>query len=272
MAYADDATLFAPIDSPACRNAVVGSPNDDLERIVQWCEAWGMKLNPKKTQAIIFSRSRTLEPPFPSLVIGNEILVVKDSMEILGVILDSKLTFEKHIRSLCSSLSRKIGVLRKSFSVFHCQNILRNCFYSFLLPCFEYCAPVWCSAASCHLAVIDRTLNHIKVLIPDLAIDLHHRREVASMCMFFKIMNNPRHPLRSRLPQPAAVVLRRTTRHSETLNSRAFMMLTSHTNQYQRCFIPRCVKIWNYLPESVVEHIDLQKFKVGVNSVLLGLS
>ena len=267
VAYADDATLFASIDSPADRSVVVQSLNEDLASIVLWCETWGMKLNPKKTQAIIFSRSRTPYPAFPSLKIGNETLVVKDSMEILGVILDNKLTFEKHIRSLCSSLSRTAGLLRKCNRVYRSQAILKNCFYSFLLPSFEYCAPVWCSAADSHLILLDRVLHRIEALIPDLNIDLRHRRSVASMCMFFKIINNPRHPLHSFIP-PASVPARRT-RYSMRLNTRSLFIERLNTSQFQRCFVPRCVEVWNFLPNDLVEMVDLQKFKVGVNVLLL---
>ena len=89
----------------------------------------------RKTQAIIFSRSRTVEPPFPPLLLDGEVLQVKSDMKILGVILDSKLTFEKHIRSVCSSISTRIGILRKSLKTFDSLDIVRNCF---MLFCFQF--------------------------------------------------------------------------------------------------------------------------------------
>lgn len=266
-AYADDATLYARIDSPNMRATVTDSLNADLANIVTWCRIWGMKLNPRKTQAIIFSRSRTVEPPFPPLLLDGEVLQVNSEMKILGVILDSKLTFEKHIRSVCSSLSSRIGILRKSLRKFNSLDIVKNCFYAFLLPVFEYCAPVWSSAADCHLALLDKTLNRIKSMIPNLNIDLGHRRSVASMCMFFKILGNPKHPLRILIPPN--YVAPRLTRYNVAINSRALTPVRWFTSQYQRCFITRCVEAWNLLPGRLVELLDLQKFKLGVNAHLL---
>ena len=265
IAYADDATLLASVDRQTNGADVVASLNSDLEKILRWCETWGMKLNPKKTQSIVFSRSRT-RGILPSLRIGDEVLLERDSIEILGIILDNKLTFEKHIRSMCSALSRKVGILRKSHKVFQSQAILRNCFYSFLLPCFEHCSPVWGFAARSHLDLLDRTLNHIKTLIPDLEINLQHRRNVASMCMFFKIVANPCHPAHAFLPPPS--IPARFTRACLAMNSKAFVEHRCRTSQYQHSFINQCVRLWNNLPDLVVSQTDLQGFKVGANKHL----
>ena len=124
VAYADDATLFASVPSPISRPMIAESLNRDLARISAWCKSWGMKLNASKTQCMIVSRSRTLNPPHPDLLIDNVPLTSCESFKILGVILDSQFTFEKHIRSISSSIAQKIGLLRKSHKIFGDQSIL----------------------------------------------------------------------------------------------------------------------------------------------------
>ena len=268
IAYADDATLLAPVPSPDLRVQVSESLNRDLARIDAWCKSWGMKLNPVKTQSMIVSRSRTLNPQHPDLIIDNVSLSTCDSFKILGVVLDTKFTFEKHIRSMSSSIAQKTGILRKSFKIFGEQSILRNCFNSFILPIFEYCSPVWCSAAVSHLKLLDRNLNAIKFLIPDLEIDLWHRRAVSSLCMLYKIFHNKDHPVYTLLPsmyQP-----RRVTRNAVAAHSSTFSSIRLNTNQYSRSFVPAITKLWNGLPSSVVESVELQKFKLGTNTFLLG--
>ena len=59
VAYADDATLLAVVPSPDMRPSVSESLNRDLAKINEWCKWWGMKMNPRKTQSMIVSRSRT---------------------------------------------------------------------------------------------------------------------------------------------------------------------------------------------------------------------
>ena len=43
---------------------------------------------------------------------------------ILGVTFDSKMTFEKHLRSVSRAASQRLGMLRKSWLVFHDRSLL----------------------------------------------------------------------------------------------------------------------------------------------------
>ena len=264
IAYADDATLLAVIPSPAQRRMVSESLNRDLAKINDWCKLWGMKLNANKTQSMIVSRSRTLVPNHPDLFIDDVVLHTCDSFKILGIVFDRKFTFEQHIRSVSSAVAQKIGLLRKSFKIFGDPSVLKRCFNSFILPCLEYCAPAWSSAADSHLKLLDKNVRSCQFMIPELEVDLGHRRIVSSMCMLYKIFHNPRHPLNSELPdffQPA-----RNTRYALRANSLAFAAVRHNTNQYERSFIPAATRLWNELPSHVVESRELQRFKTGVNN------
>ena len=72
------------------------------------------------------------------------------TIKLLGVIFDSKLTFESHIRNMASAIAQKIGILRKCRRIYEDDSIVKHSFFSFILPHFEYCAPVWSSAAETH--------------------------------------------------------------------------------------------------------------------------
>ena len=54
-------------------------------------------MNASKTKTMIVSRSRTMHPQSPPLTIGGNVLKESDDLVILGVIFDSKLTFEKQL-------------------------------------------------------------------------------------------------------------------------------------------------------------------------------
>ena len=60
---------------------------------------------------MIVSRSRTVFPTHLNLLVGSTSLNSCDSFKILGVMFDSKFTFERHIRSVSSSVAQKIGLL-----------------------------------------------------------------------------------------------------------------------------------------------------------------
>ena len=106
-----------------------------------------------------------------------------------------------------------------------------------------------------------------KFLIPDLEVDLWHRRSVSSLCMLHKIFHNSRHPLNSELPNPFRPA--RITRNALNANSQAFSVGRCNTSQYLRCFIPATTRLWNELPSCIVESQELQRFKTGVNRYLL---
>ena len=71
VSYANDATLLPCIPSPNMRSDVTESLNRDLSKISAWCNLWGMRLYPNKTQSMIVSRSRTVFPPHPDLLVGS---------------------------------------------------------------------------------------------------------------------------------------------------------------------------------------------------------
>ena len=95
-----------------------------------------------KTKTMIVSRSRTMHPQSPALTIGGTVLKESDDLVILGVTFDSKMTFEMHLCSVSRAASQRLGILRKSWQVFHDSLLLGRCFRGFVLPVFKYCSAV----------------------------------------------------------------------------------------------------------------------------------
>ena len=91
-----------------------------------------MKLNPIKTKTRIVSRSRRLIPAHGVLELNVVALSVSDSLVILGVILDSKMTFEHQISNVVSSAARSMGIVRRATKIFGTLNILTTFFRSYV--------------------------------------------------------------------------------------------------------------------------------------------
>ena len=107
---------------------------------------------------------------------------------ILGVTFDSKMTFEKHLPSVSTAASQRLGILRKSRRVFHDRTLLGICFRGFALPVWEYCSAVWCSAADAHLKLQDSAVSGGRFRTGGVfQCDISHRRYVAILCMLYKI-------------------------------------------------------------------------------------
>ena len=56
-----------------------------------------------------------MHPLSPPLTIGGTVLKESDDLVILGVTFDSKMTFEKYLRSVSRTSSQRLGVLIKSW-------------------------------------------------------------------------------------------------------------------------------------------------------------
>ena len=64
-----------------------------------------MKLNASKTETMMVSRSCTIHPRSPPITIFGTVLKESDDFVILGVTFNSKMTFEKHLRSVSRAVS-----------------------------------------------------------------------------------------------------------------------------------------------------------------------
>ena len=228
-----------------------------------------MKLNASKTKTMIVSRSRTMHPQSPALTIGGTVLKESDVLVILGVTFDSKMTFEKHLRSVSRVASQRLDILRKSWQVFHDRSLLGRCFTGFVLPVLEYCCDVWCSAADTHLRLLDRSSSHWCQFLTGSVFecDLVHRRSVAVLCMLYKIRCNPMHPLCGALPVPYVLV--RVTCGAVIVHWFAYAPPRCRTSQYRLTFIPLSVSLWNDLSDPVFDGVGLVGFKSRANAFLL---
>ena len=178
------------------------------------------------------------------------------------------MTFEKQLRSVSRAASKRLGILRKSWRVFHDRALLGRCFRGFLLPVLEYCSAVWCSPADTHLKQLDRAVSGARFLTGGVfECDISHRRSVAVLCMLYKIRCNPVHPLNGALPRP--YVPARVTRGALVAHRYTYAPPRCRTWQCNRTFIPFSVSLWNDLANSVFDGVGLSGFKSRANASLL---
>ena len=94
--FSDDTMLFSVVYDPLVSAIEL---NHDLKLINRWAYLWKMAFNPevnKQAVEIIFSQKRKLPYHPPLYFNGNEVLKVNEHKH-LGLVLDSKLSFSKHI-------------------------------------------------------------------------------------------------------------------------------------------------------------------------------
>ena len=114
ISYADDSTLIAVVPSPGVRVTVAESMISDLGRVSVWCDLLGDDIECEYDQDYDSPKvSHNASQSLP-LTIGGTVLTESDDLVILGVAFDSKMTFEKHPRSVSRAASQRLGILKKS--------------------------------------------------------------------------------------------------------------------------------------------------------------
>ena len=109
--FADDTAQWA--FSLNVRNAA-NLLQQDLLKLAMWCAKWRIKLNPDKTKVIIFSRSLLARKAELNLKLYCETLKIYPQVKFLGIIVDSKLTFQPHFEDIlerCNSRYYRLQLL-----------------------------------------------------------------------------------------------------------------------------------------------------------------
>ena len=114
-----------------------------LNDLTAWGKTCGLKFNPEKSVAVIFSRRRK-QPPFSLTIDGREI-EFKTEVKYLGVTLDSKLHWNKHIDDKLSKTKRylhKIAYMtRKNWGPK--PRLMRWAYLGVVRPMLCYGAMIW---------------------------------------------------------------------------------------------------------------------------------
>ena len=80
-----------------------------MKNVLTWFKINSMKANPKKFQFMILSKTSRGKY---NLLIDSDVIKNSADAELLGLIMDSKLSFEKHIAKLCQTALYKLHALK----------------------------------------------------------------------------------------------------------------------------------------------------------------
>ena len=96
-----------------------------------------MLVNPMRTKTLVICRSRTIAPISPNLMFDCTVVERVAELRAIGVVLETKMSFEDYIRLVYYSASSELGIRRKALSLFGDPVLVLRCFCSFLLPVFK---------------------------------------------------------------------------------------------------------------------------------------
>ena len=132
--------------------------NLTLEGLWTGARKWLVDFNAGKTQLVSFDWSNNTGAIVVKM--DGSVFEEKSSFTLLGLSLSSKLDWGFYIISIAKTTSKKIGALICSIKFLSPEVAMYLC-KSTILPCLEYCCPVWSCSSSSYLEMLDELLKWI---------------------------------------------------------------------------------------------------------------
>lgn len=131
--------------------------------VLQWAAANRSRVNVGKTKAMIFGTGPYVdkfnnESGISALTVGDEQVSFVPSARSLGVVLDSKLDWKEHVRSITArvnSLLYRLYHFRRSTDF----RLRKHLVMSLLFPIIDYCSLVYCDLTAEQNQIIQTALN-----------------------------------------------------------------------------------------------------------------
>ena len=115
--------------------------NTELKKVNQWLKCNFLSLNVSKTKFLLFHYNNDRPQSFHVNINGNKVEKCSH-VKYLGVFIDDKLNFKHHVDTLCTKISKMIGILSK---LRHYANldILKQVYYGLVYPHMIYGLIIW---------------------------------------------------------------------------------------------------------------------------------
>ena len=110
--YADDTTLQSTLNcfTPDPKSNINERINTEINQINEWLCSNKLSLNIKKSKFMLFHQPNK-KFNIPKIAINSIEIEQVDSFNFLGITTDKQLTWKQHVNSICSKISRSIGIL-----------------------------------------------------------------------------------------------------------------------------------------------------------------
>jgi hypothetical protein len=191
--YADDTAIYAHSHHAEVANKQVQL---HLNRILTYFDKWKIKLNETKTETILFRRKFTKVKIFTLLTINNHKINTTNSVKYLGMHLDQRLNFHKHVHE---TLKKTIYASKNLYSLLAKNSQLtqknkRLIYLTLIRPIITYAAPAWCSASTTALRPLQTQQNRHLRLITNTdrftrITELHHLTQIPTIPQYVHVIS-----------------------------------------------------------------------------------
>lgn len=263
--FADD-TLITISDQDVVN--AIGKINNDLEHVSMWLKTNKLKLNTSKTKAMLISNKPVVEV-VPSVMIDGIHLDYVAEIKYLGIIIDNKLHFKKHIDFVVRKTAKKIGFFGRISNKLNIWSkiLVYKCI---IAPYFEYCATVLFLATDSDLQKMQKLQNRAMRII----LHCNKRTRIADMLealqwlnikqrIYFNVLLFIYKLLNNKLPlyMCRSVFYNRDVHSYGTRKIDHFRLPNFTKTSTQNNLYYKGLKLYNELPNEIKDAKNIRQFK-----------
>ena len=274
--FADDTKLFREIKS----SADVLILQSDIRKLGEWSKKWLLRFHPDKCVAMHLGNREYVVSGIVYTTDGkiveksiykmeDESLKISKCEKDLGVNIDDKLNFQKHIALATAKANRIMAIVFKTFDYMD-EAMFKQLYKSLVRPHLEYAAPVWNPHNKTLIGQLEDVQRRATERVPGLSKlsypdrlrklnipTLSYRRVRGDMIQMYKL----HYGFHDKSLPP---LFTSNNRESQGHNKK-YKIKDSSNNTRKYNFCVKSIKLWNSLPQHVVDSEDVVSFEIGLD-------
>ena len=261
--FADDNTMYTIEDSVY---HLLQTLRKEASEIQNWFKVNEMKSNDDKCHLIVTNDS-TISSSNPYINLGNQRIENENSVTLLGIEIDNKLNFNKHVTNLVKKGNQKLHALAR-ISKFLSEDKLKLIMRTFIESQFNYCPLLWMF----HSREMNNKINKLheralrvvyknyditfeQLLEKDKSVKIHDKNLQKLAVEMYKAKHNLS-------PVPVQDLFKLQDVPYELRNKRCWQVpRVQNVNSGTESLRYRGIKTWDLVPDAIKRSISLEIFK-----------
>ena len=262
--FADDTKIYNTIKNEEDKAIL----QEDLEKLTQWSDTWLLRFHPQKCKHLHIGHGDP-NPNYEYRLMGNTLEKVHEEKD-LGVTIDEKLKFEKHISEKVKKANSMAAVVRRTFRNLD-DKTFTPLYKSLVRTHLEYASSVWSPHQAKYVETLESVQRRATKQIPgygNLPYEerlkklklptLKYRRHRGDMIEMYKLVSGIYDTTTANF-----LKLRKDYTIRESGRGHTWMLFTQRPRLDIRkhSFTLRAVSVWNSLPDDIVCAKSINSFK-----------
>ena len=267
--FADDSKLYKRTDGANGASDL----QKDLDKLYEWSNKWLLKFHPEKCKVLSLGNRPPEDIPtlhlysqHPNRTLEEIPLQETISEKDIGVFIDNKLSFKDQINTKTTKANTIMGIIRRNFDYLD-KTTFMQLYRSLVRPHLEVSNSAWYPILKQDIDTIEDVQKRATRQIPGFKVldypqrlkllglpTLTFRRLRGDMIETYKIVNG-------HYDKEVAPELPKSNTSTRGHNKKLFKKRANRLNCRKHFFTLRVVKIWNSLPEEVVNARTVDAFK-----------